>query len=491
MIQIPKGFFVSFLLFLYITSLSILALYGLHRIILVWKADSNPPAPKQPIVINNEHSPLPSVLIQLPIFNEANVVVRLIDTICVMKWTKETLHVQVLDDSTDETQYLAQEAVIRWAKKGVSISYHHRSNRVGYKAGALKEGLLHHDAPYIAIFDADFMPPSDFLLQMMPYLYPEEIGMVQARWGHINQEENLLTSLSSVLLDAHFVIEHNARNQSGCYFNFNGTAGIWKRECIQEAGGWSHDTITEDLDLSYRAQLCGWNFVFLQDIVADAELPANIHAFRLQQYRWAKGSIQTARKLLPRILSASIPMHIKIEALFHLTANIGYPICLIWIILLPILSVQRPHFHLLWEMSIISCGFIGVLFFYGCTLYKTRQPMSITRLFLVLGLGVGMSIQQSTAFLAGCLSSDSVFERTPKKGTIQKKHYSISKNAIRWLEMAMMLYCFWGISHLYQAQLYAGIPFLLCFGWGFGYVSGFVPEFRRLKRMQHKEEIYE
>ena len=490
MIQISKGFFVSFLIFLYVASLSILALYGFHRITLVWKADSNPPSPCLPISLSSQ-CPLPSVLIQLPVFNEANVVQRLIDTICTLQWTRDTIHIQVLDDSTDETQYIAKEAVERWHQKGVSISYHHRKNRIGYKAGALQEGMNLHSAPYIAIFDADFIPPQDFLLRMMPYLFPDDVGMVQARWGHINQNENLLTFLSSTLLDAHFVIEHNARNQSGCFFNFNGTAGIWKRTCIHDAGGWSHDTITEDLDLSYRAQLKGWRFVFLEDIVANAELPADIHSFRIQQYRWTKGSIQTAQKLLPNIMRAAIPFHIKKEALFHLSANVGYPICLLWIILLPILSVQRPYFNMVWEMSIITCGFIGVLFFYGWTLHKTRQHISIKRLFLVLGLGVGMSIQQSMAFFAAFFTSKPVFERTPKRGILEKKNYTVSKSSLHLFELAMMLYCFWGVIQLYQAKIYTGIPFLLCFGWGFGFVSGVFPKKNLLQHVHTTEETFE
>ena len=463
----------NILLFLYIFSIGVLAIYGAHRIHLVYKADSNPPPPKE----ITESYLYPTVLIQLPMFNEANVVTRLIESICALEWPKDKLHVQVLDDSTDETTELAQHAIQKYKHSGISISYHHRTNRKGYKAGALKEGLSLHNADFVAIFDSDFMPSKDFLLQVMPYFDQEEIGMVQARWGHINQNENLLTHLSSILLDGHFLIEHNARNQSGCFFNFNGTAGVWRTQTIINAGGWMHDTITEDLDLSYRAQLKGWKFVFLPEVIAPAELPSHINAFRLQQYRWAKGSIQTAKKLLPTIIFSKIPLKAKIESLFHLSANVGYPLCLFWIITLPWVAHLDESIPIFWKISTVIFGFIGVLYFYGHAMKKGQNRISIPTLFLVLGLGVGMSINQSIAFFAGMFRTDPIFVRTPKKGNKRKQLYTPPKSAIRWIELGLCIYCFASIPIMFESHLFLAIPFLCLFGWGFFFVSGFTKLF--------------
>ena len=460
-------------LILYIFSIAMLAIYGAHRIHLVHKADSNPPPSKE----LKEAYIHPTVLIQLPMFNEVNVVTRLIDAVCAVEWPKDKLHIQVLDDSTDETTQLARHAVQRYQSLGISISYHHRSNRVGYKAGALKEGLSHHEAEFVAIFDSDFIPAKDFLHRVMPYFDRDNIGMVQARWGHINRNENLLTRLSSILLDGHFLIEHNARNQGGCFFNFNGTAGVWRVKTITDAGGWMHDTITEDLDLSYRAQLKGWDFVFLPDVVAPAELPSHIHAFRLQQYRWAKGSIQTAKKLLLTILLSKIPIKAKIEALFHLSANIGYPLCLFWIISLPWVAHLDETIPIFWKLTTVVFGFIGVLYFYGHAMYKGQKKISVPHLLLVLGLGVGMSVNQTIAFFAGLLRTEPVFVRTPKKGNKRQRIYTPPKSAVRWIELAMSVYCLASIPIMFENHLYIAIPFLCLFGWGFLFISGFIQQF--------------
>ncbi|MGA9992367.1 MAG: cellulose synthase family protein, partial [Thiobacillaceae bacterium] len=312
----------TLILILYFFVLSILAIYGWHRYYLVYlymKHKGNAPAPPPDLAV------LPRVTVQLPIFNEMYVADRLIDAVCEIDYPRELLEIQVLDDSTDETTSIAELAVRRHAARGFDIHYLHRVDRTGYKAGALEAGLHQATGEFIAIFDADFVPPVEFLKKTLPHFATDpRIGMVQARWGHINQDYSLLTKIQSILLDAHFVLEHGARNRSHCFFNFNGTAGIWRRETIGSAGGWQHDTLTEDLDLSYRAQLAGWRFVFLPDLVSPAEVPVEMNSFKSQQHRWAKGSIQTCIKLLPRILGSKQPLSVKVEAFFHLTANFNY-----------------------------------------------------------------------------------------------------------------------------------------------------------------------
>ena len=299
----------------YFFVLLILAVYGWHRYYLVYvymKHKHEQPEPKA------SFDQLPVVTIQLPLYNEMYVVDRLVDAVCAIDYPRELLEIQVLDDSTDETQQIAALAVRRQALQGIDIKYIHREDRTGYKAGALDEGLKVARGNFVAIFDADFIPKPDFLTRTIDYFTDEKVALVQARWGHVNEDYSLLTKIQAVLLDAHFVLEHGSRNRGGCFFNFNGTAGIWRRTAIADAGGWQHDTLTEDLDLSYRAQLRGWKFKFLPDIVTPAEVPVEMNAFKSQQHRWAKGSIQTFLKLMPRILQSDQPFHVKAEAFFHL-----------------------------------------------------------------------------------------------------------------------------------------------------------------------------
>src|SRR6185369_1972792 len=298
----------------YFFVLTVLAIYGWHRYYLVYlymRYKDKEPKAGPPL------DPTPTVTIQLPLYNEMYVADRLIDAVCRIDYPRDLLEIQVLDDSTDETRNVAEQAVRRWADEGIDIKYIHRTDRVGYKAGALEEGLKTARGEFVAIFDADFIPTSDFLIRLMPHFGDPKVGMVQARWGHINQDYSLLTKIQSILLDGHFVLEHGGRNRAGHFFNFNGTAGVWRRCVIGDAGGWQHDTLTEDLDLSYRAQLRGWRFHFLPDLVVPAELPVEMNAFKSQQHRWAKGSIQTCRKLLPEILQSNQPFGVKAEAFFH------------------------------------------------------------------------------------------------------------------------------------------------------------------------------
>src|SRR5262249_41919761 len=300
-------------------------------VILYMKSRDRVPSPAPP---PPTYAEMPRVTIQLPIYNEMYVADRLIDAVCEMDYPRERLEIQVLDDSTDETTDIAELAVRRHAARGFDIKYLHRVDRTGYKAGALEAGLRAARADYIAIFDADFIPPKDFLLKTLPHSANPKVGMVQARWGHINQGYSLLTKIQAIMLDGHFVLEHGGRNRAGCFFNFNGTSGVWRRAAIVDAGGWQHDTLTEDLDLSYRAPLRGWQFLFLPTLVTPAEVPVEMNAFKSQQFRWAKGSIQTCRKLLPLILMSDLPLKVKAEAFFHLPANFNYLLMIVLSILM-------------------------------------------------------------------------------------------------------------------------------------------------------------
>ena len=304
----------------YFAVLTVLAAYGLHRYWLVYSyvkyRNNLPPAVPDP-------AEWPRVTVQLPIYNERYVIERLIETVARFDYPGEKLEIQVLDDSTDETQQVARACVERYQALGLRIQYLHRDNREGYKAGALAEGLKAASGEFIAIFDADFLPPADFLRRTVPYFgdAASRIGMVQTRWTYLNRHYSALTEVESILLDGHFVIEHGARARSGCFFNFNGTAGVWRRAAIEDAGGWQHDTLTEDTDLSYRAQLRGWQFYYLPHIECPSELPVEMNGFKAQQARWAKGLVQTAKKILPRVLRADLPGAVKTEAVFHLTAG--------------------------------------------------------------------------------------------------------------------------------------------------------------------------
>src|SRR3954465_7375826 len=360
----------------YFFVLIILAFYGWHRYYLVYMYMKN--RDRQPKA-GPQLSPLPTVTIQLPLYNEMYVADRLLESVCAIDYPRELLEIQVLDDSTDETRGIAQAAVRRFASQGVDIKYYHRTDRTGYKAGALEAGLQVARGEFVAIFDADFLPGSDFLLRLMPHFSDAKIAMVQARWGHINQDYSLLTKIQSILLDGHFVLEHGGRNRAGCFFNFNGTAGVWRRAAIEDAGGWQHDTLTEDLDPSYRAQLRGWQFHFVPDLIAPAEVPVEMNSFKSQQHRWAKGSIQTARKLLPRILASDLPRDVKIEAFFHLTANLTYPLMILLTVLMPVSMVIRFK-HGWYEVLLLDLPFfwaatMSVVMFYVASQREIGMPV--------------------------------------------------------------------------------------------------------------------
>jgi cellulose synthase/poly-beta-1,6-N-acetylglucosamine synthase-like glycosyltransferase len=465
----------------YFFILCILAVYGWHRYYLVFlymKHRQNVPGPLP------EPDPLPVVTIQLPIYNEMYVVNRLIESVLAMDYPRHLLEIQVLDDSTDETTEIAELAVRRFSARGFDIKYLHRVDRTGYKAGALEAGLHQASGQFIAIFDADFIPPKDFLVKTLPHFATDpKIGMVQARWGHINQDYSLLTKIQSILLDAHFVLEHGSRNRAGCFFNFNGTAGVWRREVIPDAGGWQHDTLTEDLDLSYRAQLRGWRFVFLPDVVAPAEVPVEMNSFKSQQHRWAKGSIQTCMKLLPRILRSNQPLGVKAEAFFHLSANFNYLLMsILSILMFPSMYVR---YSMGWtEMILIDIPLFGMATMSFCNFYMVSQrelhsdwKARLKYLPFLMSIGIGLCVNNTRAVIEAMLGKQTEFARTPKYGIERdsdewvgkKYHQSVGIQPI--IELALGLYFTATVFYALANGIYGTVPFLMLFQVGFLYTG--------------------
>jgi len=464
----------------YFLVLLVLSIYGSHRYVmayLYYKYKGNLPAPR------GRFEKLPRVTIQLPVFNEMYVVERLIEAVARIQYPRDRLEIQVLDDSTDETQGIARALVDRHSASGLDISYLHRDKRQGFKAGALQEGLQVASGELVAVFDADFVPSPDFLLRSVQFFTDARVGMVQVRWEHLNRDYSHLTQAQAIFLDGHFVIEHTARNRSGRFFNFNGTAGVWRRETIEDAGGWQHDTLTEDLDLSYRAQLRGWEFVYLPDVVSPAEVPVEMNAFKTQQHRWAKGSIQTARKLLPRILRSDLPRAVKVEAFFHLTANFTYPLMILLTVLMPVSMVIRFK-HGWYEVLMLDLPFfwtatMSVVMFYVASQREIGMPLwqRIKYLPFVMALGIGMCVNQARAVIEAMVGYETGFTRTPKLGvqgkdkSWLKKRYRTLRGAQPLLELALGAYLTSAIWFALDKGVYFSLPFLLLFQWGFFYVG--------------------
>jgi cellulose synthase/poly-beta-1,6-N-acetylglucosamine synthase-like glycosyltransferase len=464
----------------YALLLLVLSVYGSHRYAMAYLYHRHKyrlPTPKA------RFEQLPRVTVQLPIFNELYVTERLIAAVARIDYPRELLEIQVLDDSTDETQAIARACVDRLRAEGLDISYLHRTNREGFKAGALANGLAVAKGELVAVFDADFVPAPDFLTRSVHFFTDPGVGMVQARWGHLNRDYSALTQAQAILLDGHFVIEHTARNRSGRFFNFNGTAGIWRRTAIEGGGGWQHDTLTEDLDLSYRAQLEGWKFVYLADLVAPAEVPVEMNSFKSQQHRWAKGSIQTALKLWPLIRRAELPREVRREAFFHLTANIAYLLMIPLTILLPITVVVRVS-HGWYEVLLLDIPFFAAATFSVVSFYATSQAEQgrgwwerIKYLPLVMALGIGLSVNQARAVVEALMGYETGFTRTPKHGvkgageSVARKRYKAAVTFQPIVELALAAYMTYGIMYLVEREVYYSLPFLLLFQAGFAYVG--------------------
>ncbi|MCF8305807.1 MAG: glycosyltransferase family 2 protein [Ignavibacteriales bacterium] len=473
--------FDEIVLITYIVSLTVLFVFGSHGFIMIYyhrKYLKNEPKPLESFV------PEKKVTIQLPLFNELYVSDRLIDAVCEIDYPKELLEIQVLDDSTDETVQVVAKKVKEKQDLGFDIVHFRRENRQGYKAGALKEGLKTAKGEYIAIFDADFVPKADFLKNTLRYFNDPSIGMVQSRWEHLNEEYSILTKIQALALNGHFVIEQTVRNRAGFFINFNGTGGVWRKECIEDAGNWQDDTITEDLDLSYRAQLKGWRFVYLRDFTTPAELPAEMNALKAQQFRWTKGAIETAKKILPLVWKTKLPLRIKLQSTFHLTNNIVFPfILLAGILNVPLIFIKNagPYDGFFNYMSVFVMAFISSFLFY---LYAQRDVYSDWRKKIVLfplfmAGSMGFALNNSRAVIEGLMSRKSEFVRTPKYKIVDKtddfkknkyhKTTKIDKSA--FVELLLASYCAIGVAgSLYFLEI-ASLPFQMMFFLGFLSVS--------------------
>ena len=466
----------------YFAVMILLSFYGIHRYTLCYQYykfkknyDPNPP---------RHFEELPRVTVQLPIFNEQFVIDRLIEAVCAMEYPREKLEIQVLDDSTDETQQVAAGIVERYAALGHPIAYIHRTNRHGFKAGALDAGLKVARGEFVAIFDADFVPPRDWLMKVIHHFAEPEVGMVQTRWAHLNRDYSMLTQIEAILLDGHFVIEHGARVRSGKFFNFNGTAGMWRRQAIADGGGWQHDTLTEDTDLSYRSQMAGWRFKYLPEIECPSELPIEMTAFKTQQARWAKGLIQTSIKILPQVFRSKEPWSIKLESVYHLTANLSYPLMIImtaFIMPAMICRFYQGWFQmLLIDVPLFTASTFSIAVFYVMSereLFPNGWKKSIYYLPLIMAVGIGLTVTNTKAVMEALFGIKSAFVRTPKYRVAQKGEKSQAAKYRKrlklapWIELLLGFYFFLAILYTFSNQNYFTAPFLILFVIGYWYTG--------------------
>jgi cellulose synthase/poly-beta-1,6-N-acetylglucosamine synthase-like glycosyltransferase len=425
----------------------------------------------------------PCVTVQLPLFNELYVAERLLEATAAIDYPRDCLEIQVLDDSTDGTCEIVAQKVAELRRRGVVIVHLHRTDRQGFKAGALAAGLDRAQGEFICVFDADFLPPQDFLKRSLPHFDTPDIGMVQARWGHLNRDYSLLSRAQALQLDAHFVIEHAARNRSGRFFNFNGTAGIWRRATIEDAGNWQHDTLTEDLDLSYRAQVRGWRFIYLNQVEAPAELPVQISGLKSQRHRWTKGAVQTARKMLRPVWHSRVPLRAKIEATFHLTANVNYPLNLVLSVLIfPAMVIRMQtgfNGFLLLDVPVFLCGTLSVYTYYllaqrelGCL--NTGVLKSLPGLIL---MDTGLAVNNTVAVFEGFRQDPGEFVRTPKFSLTRTadgwlgKQYGGGLSWICGIELAIGLYFSATVVIAIQLGMWPALPFLIMYQAGYLYIG--------------------
>ena len=476
------NWFDAVILLPYFAVMIVLALYGVHRYTMCYqyfkyKKNYNPnPA--------GHFDDLPRVTIQLPIFNEQFVIDRLIEAICAIDYPKEKLDIQLLDDSTDETQQVASEIVDRYAALGHPIRYIHRTNRHGFKAGALDAGLKTAQGELVAIFDADFVPPTDWLMKVIHHFMDPAIGMVQTRWTHLNREYSMLTRIEAILLDGHFVLEHGARCRTGEFFNFNGTAGIWRRVAISDGGGWQHDTLTEDTDLSYRSQMAGWKFKYLPDVECPSELPIEMTAFKTQQARWAKGLIQTSIKVLPLVFKSNASRKNKIEAVYHLTANLSYPLMIVMTALLIPAMICRFYqgwFQmLLIDVPLFAASSLSIAVFYVMSqreLFPRTWKKTFYYLPFLMALGIGLTVTNTKAVMEALLGIKSAFVRTPKYRVAAKGEKSQAAKYRKrlklepWIELLLGCYFMLAIIYTFYNRNYFTAPFLILFVIGYWYTG--------------------
>jgi cellulose synthase/poly-beta-1,6-N-acetylglucosamine synthase-like glycosyltransferase len=477
----------SILITIYIMTALLLAVYAFNAwlltVLYLKHRNDTPPAPLLTGggTEGEAGHNVPSVTVQLPIFNEVLVVKRLINAAVRLDYPAHLLQIQVLDDSTDETTQIAQAHVDMYQEQGVNIELIHRWDRSGFKAGALKNGLKTAIGEIIAIFDADFVPKPDFLWQTIPYFAKNlRIGIIQTRWGHLNRSYSWLTAAQALALDGHFAIEQTARNRSGLLINFNGTAGLWRRTCIKAAGGWQGDTISEDFDLSYRAQLVGWQCLFLRNVVAPAEIPPQLAAFKRQQFRWAKGSIQCLKKLGWPVLCSHLAWPVKLQALVHLSSYLVHPLMVILALVTPILMIGEGTANVRFPLIYLSLVSLGPPFLYAvaqASLYPKKWRSHYKAMLLLILLGSGIALSNTKAVIEAFLGVGNIFRRTPK--------FDVSASTDRWQnsvyrlpldglvigELALGLYSLLGAWIAASSGHQFAVPFILLYAFGFGYVG--------------------
>ena len=468
------AFFGPLVLGLYYVVLGLLALYGIHRLVLLARFWRSRPEGDVPPLAGAEW---PHVTVQLPLYNEMFVGPRLLLAVARFDYPRDKLHIQVLDDSTDDTKKIMARVVEDLRERGVDVVLLHRRERHGFKAGALAAGLEQSDSELVGVFDADFVPRPDFLRRVVPHFTDPGIGMVQARWSHLNRGASLLTQVQAILLDGHFLIEHAARHQSRCFFNFNGTAGVWRRQAIDDAGGWTADTLTEDLDLSYRAQLAGWRFRYLANVEAPAELPEEIDAFKSQQHRWAKGSVQTMRRLLGRVLRADLPWRVKLEGFVHLTANLCYPLMIaLGLLIFPAMYLRRGDGA--WKLYAIDLPFflmatVSILLFYLVSQREAGTGVWRQARFLpaLMATGMGISVNNAGAVVSGFFQDGGVFHRTPKRGAEKRQHqYRLPRRLSFIIEGLLALYFLGCFAFASGLGMWHSLPFIYLFLQGYTHV---------------------
>ncbi len=474
--------------FLYAVAMAVLLVYGLN---LLWLSLGPARALPEWQGPESDDATAPAVTVQLPVYNEAHVIERLIDACARLDYPQDKLEIQVLDDSADETSTLADARVAYWRQRGVSIRTVRRPTRRGFKAGALAYGLERANGEFIAIFDADFVPQPDFLKRIIPRFDSPDVGLVQARWGHLNRSQSWLTQVQALALDAHFCVEQAGRNNAGCFMNFNGTAGVWRRTCIEDAGGWKADTLTEDLDLSYRAQLNGWRLRLAPDVEVPAELPANVNALRTQQFRWTKGGAEVARKLLRRLWTSSQRFGVKLQGSIHLLAPLVFPCILVAALLHPPLLLSSESADGPGQLYFTIMG-LGIFGFVGFFLAQVRAQRSLKknwarrlRLFPVFAAGmIGLSVNNTWAVLQALVGKQTSFVRTPKfsaeifsAGTSAawwKSRYANTEiDQMAWVEVGLFAYSIGGLGMLMAAGVWTAVPFQVLFAASFAFFASY------------------
>lgn len=412
----------------------LLGVYGGHRLYMAWLQWRSSSAPQ----ISPRFSSFPLITVQLPIFNEREVIARLIDAAAALDYPADRLEIQVLDDSIDETTSIAAARIAYHQARGAQIVHIRRPDRIGFKAGALAYGLEQAKGEFLLILDADFVPNPDFLRALIDPLADPQVGMVQARWSYLNRNLSLLTRVQAVFLDAHFMIEQSQRAARGLFFNFNGTAGIWRKQAIRDAGGWQADTLTEDLDLSYRAQLAGWRFVYLSDVQCRSELPADMNAFKTQQHRWTKGSIEVMLRLLPSIWRAKLPLPVKIEATVHLTSNLTYLLVILECLILFIPGVALREAYQLDALLFVDVPLLTItslshvsFFLFGQRSLHVEKRTRLHEIALLIPMLIGLALNNGRAVAEALLGIRTEFVRTPKQGSAVAVRQSGSYRAAR------------------------------------------------------------